>query len=76
MNHRNANIFQAYLDERVQYDVQAAFLGRPSANALIRAASYSTTHKVWILPRILPPHHTLPLLIQIITIVEKPIGII
>jgi Protein of unknown function (DUF3435) len=40
MNHRNAGIFQAYLNERVQYDVQAAFPGRPSADALIRAASH------------------------------------
>ena len=33
MNHRDAGIFQAYLNERVRCDVQAAFLGRPSADA-------------------------------------------
>jgi len=34
-NHRDAGIFQAYLKERVRCDVQAAFLGRPSDDALI-----------------------------------------
>jgi len=29
MNHRDARTFQAYLNERVRCDVQAAFLGRP-----------------------------------------------
>ena len=40
MNHRDAGIFQAYLNGRVRCDVQAAFLGRPSADALIKAASH------------------------------------
>lgn len=40
MNHRDAGIFQAYSNERVQCHVQAAFLGRPSADALIKAASH------------------------------------
>jgi hypothetical protein len=40
MNHRDAGIFQAYLNERVRCDVQAAFLGRPSADALIKAAGH------------------------------------
>jgi hypothetical protein len=40
MNHRDAGIFQAYLNERVRCDVQAAFLGRPSADALIKATSH------------------------------------
>ena len=34
MNHKDAGIFQAYLNERVRYDVQAAFLGRPSTSHL------------------------------------------
>src|SRR5271170_3170345 len=40
MNHKDAGIFQAYLNERVRYDVQAAFLGRPSADALIKAVGH------------------------------------
>ena len=40
MNHRDAGVFQAYLNERVRFDVQAAFLGRPSANALIKATGH------------------------------------
>jgi len=40
MNHRDAGIFQAYLNERVRYNMQAAFLGRLSADALIKAAGY------------------------------------
>src|SRR5271155_2523251 len=40
MNHRDAGIFQAYLNERVRCDVQAAFLGRPSADALIKATGH------------------------------------
>jgi hypothetical protein len=40
MNHRDAGIFQTYLNERVSCDVQAAFLGRPSADALIKATSH------------------------------------
>ena len=33
---------RVYLNERVRYDVQAAFLGCPSADALIKAAGYMT----------------------------------
>jgi Protein of unknown function (DUF3435) len=44
MNHRDAGIFQAYLNERVRCDVQAAFLGRPSADALIKAASHMSRY--------------------------------
>lgn len=44
MNHRDAGIFQAYLNERVGCDVQAAFLGRPSADALIKAASHMSRY--------------------------------
>jgi hypothetical protein len=40
MNHRDAGIFQAYLNKRVRYNIQAAFLGRPSADALIKAAGH------------------------------------
>jgi Protein of unknown function (DUF3435) len=44
MNHRDAGIFQAYLNERVRCDVQAAFLGRPSADALIKVASHMSRY--------------------------------
>jgi Protein of unknown function (DUF3435) len=44
MNHRDAGVFQAYLNERVRCDVQAAFLGRPSADALIKAASHMSRY--------------------------------
>jgi Protein of unknown function (DUF3435) len=40
MNYRDAGVFQAYLNERVRCDVQAAFLRRPSANTLIKVANY------------------------------------
>jgi hypothetical protein len=40
MSHINAGIFQAYMNERIQCDVQAAFLGRPSAEALFKAMSH------------------------------------
>jgi hypothetical protein len=40
MNHRDAGIFQAYTNERVQFDVQAAFLRRPSNNAMIKSISH------------------------------------
>ncbi|KAI9685459.1 MAG: hypothetical protein M1822_004590 [Bathelium mastoideum] len=40
MGHRDAGIFQAYINERVQCDVQAAFLGRPSADALFKATAH------------------------------------
>jgi hypothetical protein len=40
MNHKDAGIFQAYINERVQCDVQAAFLGRPSADAVFKVISH------------------------------------
>jgi Protein of unknown function (DUF3435) len=40
MSHRDAGIFQAYINERIQCDVQAAFLGRPSADALLKSISH------------------------------------
>ncbi len=40
MNHKDAGIFQAYINQRVQCDVQAAFLGRPSADALLKTISH------------------------------------
>lgn len=40
MGHINAGIFQAYMNERIQCDVQAAFLGRPSADALLKSISH------------------------------------
>jgi Protein of unknown function (DUF3435) len=44
MNYKDAGVFQAYLNERVRCDIQAAFLGRPSADALIKAASYMSRY--------------------------------
>lgn len=40
MGHRDAGIYQAYINQRVQYDVQAAFLGRPSSTALFKSATH------------------------------------
>jgi hypothetical protein len=40
MSHINAGIFQAYINERITCDVQAAFLGRPSADALFKAMAH------------------------------------
>ena len=40
MNHRNAGIFQVYINEWVQFDVQAAFLGKPSADTIIQVTSH------------------------------------
>jgi hypothetical protein len=44
MNHKDAGIFQAYMNERVQFDVQAAFLGRPSADAALKATSHGSRY--------------------------------
>jgi hypothetical protein len=44
INHRDAGIFQAHLNERVGCNVRAAFLGRPSADALIKAASHMSRY--------------------------------
>jgi hypothetical protein len=40
MEHQNAGIFQAYMNTRVQYDVQAGFLDLPSNDALIKAMTH------------------------------------
>lgn len=40
MAHRDAGIYQAYINERVQCDVQVAFLGRPSSSALFKAVTH------------------------------------
>ena len=40
MGHINAGIYQAYMNERIQYSVQAGFLGKPSNDALIKAVSH------------------------------------
>ena len=37
MGHQNSQTFQYYLNERVNFDVQAAFLGIPSKQALVTA---------------------------------------
>ncbi|KAH6676010.1 hypothetical protein B0J14DRAFT_626351 [Halenospora varia] len=44
MNHKDAGIFQAYMNERVQFDVQAAFLGRPSSDAALKATSHGSRY--------------------------------
>jgi Protein of unknown function (DUF3435) len=44
MNYRDAENFQAYLNKRVRYNVQVAFLGRPSADALTKAASHMSCY--------------------------------
>lgn len=40
MGHRDAGIYQAYINQRVQCDVQAAFLGKPSSTALFKSATH------------------------------------
>jgi hypothetical protein len=40
MNHKDAGIYQAYINQRVQCDVQAAFLGRPSADGIQKALTH------------------------------------
>lgn len=44
MGHRDAGIYQAYINQRVQCDVQAAFLGRPSSTALFKAATHMSRY--------------------------------
>jgi hypothetical protein len=40
MSHKDAGILQAYVNERIQCDVQAAFLGRPCADAISKSVSH------------------------------------
>ena len=40
MGHRNSRTFQEYLIERVRFDVQAAFLERPSRDAIMRITGH------------------------------------
>ncbi|KAF1730595.1 hypothetical protein CRV24_008664 [Beauveria bassiana] len=40
MQHIDAATYQAYINQRVQCDTVAAFLGRPSNNALLKAAGH------------------------------------
>ncbi|KAK7428969.1 hypothetical protein QQZ08_004481 [Neonectria magnoliae] len=42
VNHRDTGTYQAYMNRRVQCDVRAAFLGRPSNTALMKAASHTS----------------------------------
>ncbi|KAM7210274.1 Protein of unknown function (DUF3435) domain containing protein [Rhypophila decipiens] len=44
MNHKDAGIYQAYINQRVRYDTIAAFLGRPSKKALISAATHMSRY--------------------------------
>ncbi|KAI0806559.1 hypothetical protein GGR55DRAFT_690132 [Xylaria sp. FL0064] len=44
ISHRNAGIFQAYINQQVQYHMQAAFLGQPSAKALLKAVTHISRH--------------------------------
>ena len=40
MGHAYSGVFQFYLNQRVKCDVQAAFLGRPSEKALLKAVGH------------------------------------
>ena len=40
MNHKNAGIFQAYINQQIQCNVQTAFLKRSLADALFKIISY------------------------------------
>ena len=44
MCHRDAGVYQAYINQRVQCDVQAAFLGQPSSTALFKAVTHISRH--------------------------------
>lgn len=44
MGHRDAGVYQAYINQRVQCDVQAAFLGRPSSTVLFKAATHMSRY--------------------------------
>ncbi|KAM7208431.1 Protein of unknown function (DUF3435) domain containing protein [Rhypophila decipiens] len=44
MNHKDAGIYQAYINQRVQCNTVAAFLGRPSKKALISAATHMSRY--------------------------------
>jgi len=44
MNHRNAGIYQAYINQMVQCDTVAAFIGRPSKKALMSAATHMSRY--------------------------------
>ncbi|KIX01209.1 uncharacterized protein Z518_08934 [Rhinocladiella mackenziei CBS 650.93] len=44
MCYRDAGIYQAYINQRVQCDVQAAFLDQPSSGALFKAVTHMSRH--------------------------------
>ena len=44
MCHRDAGVYQVYINQRVQCDVQAAFLGQPSSKALFKALTHMSRH--------------------------------
>ncbi len=44
MCHKDAGIYQAYINQRVQCGVQAAFLGQPSSKALFKAVTHMSRH--------------------------------
>jgi hypothetical protein len=44
MSHADPGIFQDYMNEWIQCDVQAAFPGRPPADALFKAISHMSRH--------------------------------
>ncbi|KAF5603959.1 hypothetical protein FPCIR_1080 [Fusarium pseudocircinatum] len=44
MNHRDAGIYQTYINQRVQCHVQAAFLGQPSAQALFKVVTHMSRY--------------------------------
>ncbi|PNP56824.1 hypothetical protein THARTR1_03122 [Trichoderma harzianum] len=44
MSHRDAGVYQAYINQRVQCHVQAAFLSQPSAQALFKAVTHMSRY--------------------------------
>ncbi|KAK4223504.1 hypothetical protein QBC38DRAFT_425312 [Podospora fimiseda] len=44
MNHQNAGIYQAYINQQVQVDTMAATIGKPSKRALIKAATHMSRY--------------------------------
>ncbi|KAM7183177.1 Protein of unknown function (DUF3435) domain containing protein [Rhypophila sp. PSN 637] len=44
MSHRNAGIYQAYINQKVQCDTVAVFIGRPSKKSLISAATHMSRY--------------------------------
>ena len=50
MGHVRSSIFQVYVNDLVKLDVQAAFLGRPSQDATIRATGHGSRSRHQLAP--------------------------